>query len=87
MRLGIARERQPIESRYKTRRVWTDHQPRGVSPAQMQQVDAAIVRRSAPTFPSRSPRVRVESNETKLVLVPADGSDALWLARMPAIES
>jgi hypothetical protein len=29
-------------------------------------------------------RTRVESNETELVLVPVDGSEALWLARMPA---
>ena len=26
-------------------------------------------------------RTRVESNETELVLVPTDGSEALWLAR------
>lgn len=26
-------------------------------------------------------RTRVESNETELVLVPADGSEPLWLAR------
>jgi hypothetical protein len=29
-------------------------------------------------------RTRVESNETELVLVPTDGSEALWLARTPA---
>ena len=29
-------------------------------------------------------RTRVESNETELVLVPMDGSEALWLARTPA---
>jgi len=29
-------------------------------------------------------RTRVESNETELVLVPADGSEPLWLARTPA---
>jgi hypothetical protein len=28
-------------------------------------------------------RTRVESNETELVLVPTDGSEALWLARIP----
>ena len=28
-------------------------------------------------------RTRVESNETELVLVPADGSDPMWIARIP----
>jgi hypothetical protein len=28
-------------------------------------------------------RIGVESNETELVLVPMDGSEALWLARTP----
>ena len=29
-------------------------------------------------------RTRVDSNETELVLVPTDGSEALWLARTTA---
>lgn len=28
-------------------------------------------------------RTRVESNETEFVLVPADGTEPLWLARTP----
>jgi hypothetical protein len=28
-------------------------------------------------------RTRVESNETELLLVPTDGSEPLWIARIP----